>query len=73
MQIDPAWGPVPPHWAVYVSVEDCDATVAKAVALGAEIKAPAMDIPEVGRFACLADPSGTVFSVITLTAKHFGK
>ena len=73
MQIDPNWGPVPPHWAVYVSVEDCDATVAKAVELGAEIKAPAMDVPEVGRFAALADPTGAVFSVITLTAKHFEK
>ena len=73
LQIDPAWGSVPPHWAVYVSVENCDATVANAVELGAEVKAPAMDVPEVGRFACLADPTGTVFSVITLTAKHFGK
>ena len=71
LQIDPNWGPVPPHWAVYVSVEDCDATVARALELGAEIKAPAMDIPEVGRFAALADPTGAVFSVITLTAKHF--
>jgi predicted enzyme related to lactoylglutathione lyase len=71
LQLDPAWGPIPPYWAVYVSVPDCDATVAKALELGAEIKAPAMDIPEVGRFACLADPTGAVFSVITLTAKHF--
>ena len=71
MKIDPNWGPVPPHWAVYVSVPDCDATVAKALELGAELKAPAMDIPEVGRFAALADPTGAVFSVITLTAKHF--
>ena len=71
LQIDPNWGPIPPHWAVYVSVEDCDATVAKALGLGAEIKAPGMDIPDVGRFACLADPTGGVFSVITLTAKHF--
>ena len=73
LQIDPSWGPVPPHWGVYVSVEDCDATVAKALELGAEVKAPAMDVPEVGRFACLADPTGAVFSVITLTARHFEK
>ena len=71
LQLDPSWGPIPPYWAVYVSVEDCDATVAKALELGAEVKAPAMDIPEVGRFACLADPTGAAFSVITLTAKHF--
>ena len=68
MQIDPNWGPVPAHWAVYVSVEDCDATVAKAVELGADVKAPAMEIPGVGRFACLGDPTGAVFSVITLSA-----
>jgi predicted enzyme related to lactoylglutathione lyase len=68
LKLDPAWGPIPPYWAVYVSGADCDATVAKALELGAEIKAPAMDIPGVGRFACLADPTGAVLSVITLSA-----
>jgi hypothetical protein len=71
MQIDPNWGPVPPHWVVYVSVPDCDAAVAKAVELGASVQVPAMDVPEVGRFACLQDPTGARFSVITLTGGHF--
>jgi hypothetical protein len=70
MQLDPNWGPIPPHWAIYVSVPDCDATVAKAIELGGELKAPAMDVPEVGRFAALGDPSGAVISVITLSPEH---
>ena len=70
LQIDPAWGPVPPYWAMYVSVENCDVSLARALELGAKIKAPAMDVEGVGRFACLADPTGVVFSIITLDEAH---
>lgn len=66
MELDPEWGPGPSNWAVYVSVPDCDATVAKALALGGTVKTPAMDIPEIGRFATLVDPTGAEISVITL-------
>ena len=55
---------VPPHWAVYFAVDDTDAVVAKAQELGAAVIAPPMDIPNVGRFAALADPNGTTFSII---------
>ena len=70
LQMDPAWGEIPPHWMVYVSVEDCDATVARAQELGGQVKMPPMDIPEVGRFSVLADPTGAVVSVITLSGEH---
>lgn len=66
MQIQPEWGEVPPHWATYFSVDDCDGTVAKAVELGASPVGPTMDIPGVGRFAWLSDPQGATFAVITL-------
>lgn len=46
----------PPHWAVYLSVDDVDARVEKAVALGASVIVPAMDVPTVGRMALIMDP-----------------
>ena len=62
----PAQGPpdVPAHWMPYFAVADCDAAVSKAQGAGAQVYAPPMDIPNVGRFAVLADPQGAVFAVI---------
>lgn len=53
-----------PGWIGYVGVEDADAA-ADAVerAGGGVLRAPA-DIPEVGRFAVLADPGGAVFMIL---------
>ena len=58
-------GEVPPHWGVYITVDDVDATVRKAGELGGKVLMPPTDIPNVGRFAVLADPQGVMFSVIT--------
>ena len=55
---------VPEHWEVYFTVDDVDATVAKAQELGASVAVEPTDIPKVGRFALLADPQGAHFSVI---------
>jgi len=65
----PEWegGAPPPHWMNYVTVADCDATVAQALALGGEVVHGPSDIPNIGRFAILKDPTGAVFSVITYT------
>jgi predicted enzyme related to lactoylglutathione lyase len=60
----PEMGPVPPHWLVYFSVNDCDASVQKATELGAQVMKPADDIPGVGRFAILIDPQGAAFAII---------
>lgn len=55
----------PPHWLVYVGTPNVDATCAQAQGLGARVvKAPG-DIPNVGRFAVLADPQGATFAVFT--------
>jgi uncharacterized protein len=59
-------GPVPPHWLVYIAVDDCDAKVQKATELGASVMKPADDIPGVGRFAILNDPQGAAFAIIKL-------
>ena len=59
MQMDgPHFDGVPPHWAVYVSVDDVDAKVEKAVSLGATILVPAMDIPGIGRMCLIQDTQG---------------
>ncbi len=55
---------MPAFWGVYFAVEDCDATVAKAVELGANVLNGPMDVPEVGRMATLMDPQGAAFNVI---------
>jgi predicted enzyme related to lactoylglutathione lyase len=49
-----------PHsfWVCYVAVPDCDATFAKAKKLGATVHMEPTDIPNVGRFANVADPQG---------------
>jgi len=56
----------PSHWGVTIGVEDTDATVDKAGALGAKVLVPPMDVPPV-RIAVLADPQGAVFTVSKYT------
>ena len=55
-------------WLPYVSVADCDATLAKAAALGATVMMPAVDAQGVGRYGVLVDPQGAPLGVITPTA-----
>jgi uncharacterized protein len=55
----------PAHWLVYVGTPNVDATVTQAQALGARLCKAATDIPNVGRFAVLADPQGATFAVFT--------
>jgi len=57
-------GDGPPWWQVSFAVADCDATVAAAVTLGGSVDEPAEDLPDVGRFAVLADPHGARFGVL---------
>ncbi len=66
MKISEEMGEVPPNWSVYLAVEDCDATVAKATELGANILIPPTDVPDTGRLAAIQDPQGAVFSVIKM-------
>lgn len=54
---------VPSHWQVCFAVADCDATVAKARALGATIFAEPMDMP-IGRFAGMIDPYGASLTIM---------
>jgi predicted enzyme related to lactoylglutathione lyase len=62
-------GVMTPHWGVYISVDDVDATARKAEELGGKVLMPPTDIPNVGRFAALMDLQGIMFSVITYLPK----
>jgi hypothetical protein len=58
-------GSAPAHWLMYVGTPDVDAACAQAQSLGARVcKAPS-DIPNVGRFAVVADPQGATFALFT--------
>jgi len=54
---------VPPHWNLYIAVEDADAAQSKAASLGAKVEAPAFDVFDAGRMAVLQDPTGAYFIV----------
>ena len=60
---------LPSQWLPYIAVDDADAAVARATRSGGRLAMPAVDIPNVGRFAVLADPLGAAFGVIKPAAK----
>jgi predicted enzyme related to lactoylglutathione lyase len=53
---------VPSYWAVYVQVDDVDATVARAVELGGAVVQQAEDTPY-GRLATISDPTGAAIKL----------
>jgi predicted enzyme related to lactoylglutathione lyase len=63
----------PPHWLGYVATPDIEATVERALGLGAQLMAGIMEIPQVGRMAVLSDPQGAVFAVYTPEGDPPGK
>lgn len=54
-----------PGWMGYVGVDDVDATVAEVTRIGGAVLRPAEDIPDIGRFAVIADPDGAALVVMT--------
>jgi uncharacterized protein len=62
--LGPLQGPdMPPHWNCYVSVDDADASAARAAELGATLVAEPFDVFDAGRMAAFQDPQGAVLSV----------
>jgi predicted enzyme related to lactoylglutathione lyase len=53
----------PPQWMAHVQVDDVDATAALAKKLEGKIYKEPTDIPNVGRFAVIADPQGATISI----------
>jgi predicted enzyme related to lactoylglutathione lyase len=60
---------MPPNWSCYVTVNSVDETIASWTRAGGTVLMPAMDVPTVGRMACLRDPQGAVLNVITYEKK----
>jgi predicted enzyme related to lactoylglutathione lyase len=49
---------VPPHWQMYVTVADVDATAALVEAAGGSVHVPPFDVMDAGRMAVITDPAG---------------
>lgn len=60
-------GGSPTHWMAYVAVEDVDASAGRVVELGGKVCVPPTDIPKVGRFCVINDPTGGTISLIKIT------
>jgi len=56
---------VPPMWGGYVTVDDVDASAAKAEQMGGAICVPVQDIPDCGRFCVIKDPQGAMLSLFS--------
>ena len=54
---------VPSSWLAYVGVDDVKAATKKAASLGATIIQDAMEIPNIGAFSIVSDPTGAVFAM----------
>jgi predicted enzyme related to lactoylglutathione lyase len=67
-QMTPEQGDAPPHWMAYVAVDDVDEKARRVEELGGRLRVRPMDIPNVGRFCVVNDPSGATISLIKLAA-----
>lgn len=65
-QMTPEYGDAPSHWMSYVAVEDVNASAQRVEELGGQVCVPPTDIPQVGRFCVIKDPTGATLSLITL-------
>jgi predicted enzyme related to lactoylglutathione lyase len=54
-----------PRWMSYIAVDNVDARWVQALQLGAAPIHPPHDIPEVGRFCIIADPTGATIALMT--------
>lgn len=48
----------PSHWLAYIAVDDAAAATAKAEKLGATVVQPKTEVPGVGWFSVIVDPTG---------------
>lgn len=51
------------YWLQYITVENVDVSAKKAEKLGGKILKGATVVPDAGRFAIIADPSGATFAL----------
>ena len=55
----------PPAWMPYIGVDDVKASTEKVKALGGKVHRDVTEIPGMGSFSIVADPSGAVFGLWT--------
>jgi len=60
---DQAKAQVPPHWGLYITVNDVEAATAKAGELGGQALFGPFDVGGAGRMSVLQDPQGATFSL----------
>jgi predicted enzyme related to lactoylglutathione lyase len=60
---DPKFQGVPPHWMPYIAVSDIDNCAKRTTELGGKVKVPPTDIPNIGRFCVIEDPTGATISL----------
>ena len=53
----------PPHWGMYLLVDNVEEAVSRVEAAGGKSLSPLIDIPKVGRFRTVTDPQGAAFTV----------
>ena len=58
------WEGVPSNWAVYIMVEDVDATAARVAELGGTVLVGPHTAGEMGRFIVVRDPQGAIFTAM---------
>jgi uncharacterized protein len=54
----------PPHWFSYLEVDDLEERLSKVRAAGGNVLREPFEVPEVGRIAVIADPTGAVLGLI---------
>lgn len=69
-KMGPEFGGAPSHWMAYVAVDDVDARARQVWELGGKVCVPPTDIPNVGRFCVVNDPTGATIALITLRGAH---
>jgi predicted enzyme related to lactoylglutathione lyase len=58
-------GPQQPHWLEYVAVKSVDDSTRNAKELGAQVHVQPTDIPKVGRFSVIGDPTAAAIALFT--------
>src|SRR5580765_583471 len=67
-QINPEWfggNPPPPHFMIYVAVDDVDKNAELAKELGGKVH-KVLDVPNVGRMAIIEDPTGAMIATFKM-------
>jgi len=57
-QMGTEFGNTPSHWMPYVAVDDVDAKATQVTELGGKVCVQPSDIPNIGRFCIITDPTG---------------